>query len=103
MSFTFDLKPASDTKLIVNCISVPNSTNADTLAAYINGAAQTKLSKNIVTAIYKFNAATAGSEGPESAIFDTASGSRIGGTNFTITQGEGLQVYTTDPLNITIQ
>jgi len=93
-SFNFNLKPASETKLIVNCISVSSTSNytkASELANFINTAANAK----IVAAIYKFDTANAA---PVPALFDTATGAFVSGTDFLLTPGEGIQVYTTQEL-----
>ncbi|MFC1637698.1 fibronectin type III domain-containing protein [Candidatus Margulisiibacteriota bacterium] len=104
VAFDFNLKPYQEDKIVVNSITVPSLSLSDgsvayasELAAYINGKAGE--GKIIVTAISRWDAEAGAPEG----LSFNEDGSVSSGVDFTLTPGEGVQVFTTEELNITLQ
>jgi hypothetical protein len=104
-AFNYTLLPAAADKLVINSITIPSNdltigaaNTASEFAAVLNEAAGED--KVIVAAIYKWDAA-AGK--PVGVTFDTDGKMLAGSVDFDLVPGEGIQVYTTEPLDVTLE
>jgi len=106
--FTFDLKQVSETKLVVNSITIPTLDLTKPLVVTVSKASDLKSvidnaagpDKSVVVAIYKWDPVAGQAVG---IAFD-AEGEMVEGSNdFDLVPGMGIQVYTTEELNITFK